>query len=131
MVLWYCCVLIKPVANYLKFDVFWSSELFESFVFLFWVFWESIWFLTVILMLSWAGDFVRVLNFIDGLWLSFGDEKIIVFLIKFIVSLEFALDQVYFFCLSMIETLFSCISTNGSTVSRIKHLKMLQVLQST
>ncbi|KAJ4889531.1 NAD(P)-binding domain protein [Raphanus sativus] len=33
------------------------------------------------------------LNFIDGLWSSFGDEKIIVFLIKFIVSLEFALDQ--------------------------------------
>ncbi|KAL0663308.1 hypothetical protein Bca4012_100145 [Brassica carinata] len=36
-----------------------------------------------------------------------GDERIIWFLIKFIVSLEFALDQVYFFCLSMIETLFS------------------------
>ncbi|KAF3518246.1 hypothetical protein DY000_02061997 [Brassica cretica] len=36
-----------------------------------------------------------------------GDERIIWFLIKFIVSLEFALDQVYFFCLSVIETLFS------------------------
>ncbi|KAF3518245.1 hypothetical protein DY000_02061998 [Brassica cretica] len=49
-----------------------------------------------------------------------GDERIIWFLIKFIVSLEFALDQVYFFCLSMIETLFSSSLTGPWLIKRAK-----------